>query len=161
MDHVGHCDPSSPARPPFPIRCTLALTGTIIRHSCLNSTVALKISDSIRSNISLAHTISCRFTCLLLRVLEPRRGNVCVCFKHRIWDGRFLQSLFLRRSLRVPFCPWLFTRSCMMVMVIESCGAYFAFQRNASRDHMHAMYNIFNTINVKIFAICLTLLFYH
>lgn len=84
MDHVGHCDPSSAALPSFPIRCTLALTGTLIRHSCLNSTVALMISDSIRSNISLAHTISRGFTCLLLHMLEPRRGNVCACFKQPI-----------------------------------------------------------------------------
>lgn len=126
MDHVGHCDPSSPVLPPFPIHCTLALTGAIIRHSCLNSTVALMISDSIRSNISVAHTISRGFTCLLLHMLEPRRGNVCACFKHRISNGRRASSRFLHflfpqtacRSSSVPFHARLFRRSLRMAMVL-------------------------------------------
>lgn len=164
MDHVGHCDPSSPALPLFLIRCTLALTATIIRHSCLNSTVALMISGSVRSNISLAHTISRGFACLLLHMLEPRRGNVCAWFKHRISNARpfdyrltvFLESLFLKCSQElvgstVPGClqghgGWWWWW--------ESFGVYSALQKNTRGYHMHAMYNIFNTINVKLKCFC-------
>lgn len=68
----------------FPIACTLALTGTVIHHSCPNSPVTLMISDSFRSNISVAHTISRGCARLFQRMFEPRWGNVCVRFKHHI-----------------------------------------------------------------------------
>lgn len=42
------------------------------------------ISDSFRSNISVAHTISSGCACLFLHMSKHRWGNVCACFKHCI-----------------------------------------------------------------------------
>lgn len=116
----------------FPIACTLALTGTVIHHSCPNSLVTLMISDSFRSNISVAHTISRGCARLFQRMFEPRWGNVCVCFKHRISSCKlqaiqpqvsnwFLITQEPGRSSLVPIHPWVFTWIWEMVTDTWGC----------------------------------------